>query len=278
MHTHPVIFAGFRRRGGVTMGGPFVGEEAGRQMRVTGKHERIGRGIGMRAVRAGTVGLALVAFGLPGSAAAGDDGDHYDRVSLRAERSRQVANDTARAQLGITLEDHDAVELQYRVNEIMEWATQVATHYDEVEAQTGGYRTYPVYKNQLIDHWRATQELRVESGDVDRITELVRVLQTRLQLQSVTFSISPEQRETVENELIGEAIGAFKDRAELVRENLGAASYRIVHVGIGTAGTVPAPVQIRAMSAMKEAAAAPALEPGTSTVTVSVEGQLELRN
>ena len=151
-------------------------------------------------------------------------------------------------------------------------------HYDEVEAQTGGYRTYPVYKNQLIDHWRATQELRVESGDVDRITELVRVLQTRLQLQSVTFSISPEQRETVENELIGEAIGAFKDRAELVRENLGAASYRIVHVGIGTAGTVPAPVQIRAMSAMKEAAAAPALEPGTSTVTVSVEGQLELRN
>ena len=65
--------------------------------------------------------------------------------------------------------------------------------------------------------------------------------------------------------------------AELVRENLGAGSYRIVHMNVNTAGTVPAPMQIRAMSAMAETRVAPVLEPGTSTVTVSVEGKLELR-
>jgi len=257
-------------------------------MTVTGKHAskhdgqgrwpRDGRGRGAR-LAAVLAWAAFVAAGLaaPGLASAEDE-SHYDRVSLRAERSRQVPNDRAVAQLGITLEDHDAVELQYRVNEIMDWALEVATHYEDVDAQTGGYRTHPVYKNQLIDHWRATQELRVESGDVDRITELVRVLQSRIQLQAVTFSVSPGLRETVEDELIAEALGAFKGRAELVRENLGASSYRIVHVAIGTGGTVPAPMPMRAMSAMAEAAAAPALEPGTSTVTVSVDGTLELRN
>lgn len=224
--------------------------------------------------------LSALALGLswaPGSAAAEHEDGYYDRVSLRAERSRQVANDRARAQLGVTLEDADAVELQSRVNEIMDWALEVSTHYSDVKAQTGGYRTHPVYKNQLIDHWQATQELRIESDDVDRITELVRVLQTRLQLQSVDFSISPGRREAAENELIAEALTAFKARAEMVRENLGAASYRIVHVGIASDGTVPAPLPIRAMSAMAEAAPGPALEPGTSTVTVTVDGTLELR-
>ncbi len=223
--------------------------------------------------------LAAVALAAPQLAAAGESGGdgHYDRVSLRAERTRQVPNDRAQAQLGVTLEDDDAVELQSRVNEVMEWATRVATHYEGVQAETGGYRTHPVYQNNLIDHWRATQEIRIESGDVDRITELVRVLQAKLQLQSVTFSVSPDRREAVENELISEALDAFKTRAELVRANLSAASYRIVHLGIGTNGTVPGPVPIRAMRAMSEAAA-PALEPGTSTVTVSVDGTLELRN
>jgi len=247
-------------------------------MTVTGKQGRIVEG----ALRTAALGLALVGLALPGVALAGESGEgsnHYDRVSLRAERSRQVANDRAHAQLGLTLEDRDAVELQYRVNEIMSWATEVATHYEEVTAQTGGYRTHPVYdKNQQIDHWRATQELRIESGDVDRVTELVRVLQTRLQLQSVNFSVSPARREQVENELISEAIAAYKQRAELVRQSLGAGSYRIVHLQIQTAGTVPAPMQIRAMAAMAESAASPALEPGTSTVTVAVDGKLELRN
>jgi len=246
-------------------------------MNVTGKHGREHVGSAGRAVRALISTAVVAAVGLPGFASADDD-SHYDRISLRAERSRQVANDTARAQLGLTLEDTDAVELQYRVNEIMDWALEVATHYEDVEAQTGGYRTQPVYENQLIDHWRATQELRIDSRDVDRVTELVRVLQARLQLQSVTFSISPLAREAAENELIADTLGAFKERAELVRTTLGAGSYRIVHVGIGSGGTVPAPVPMRALSAMRDGGSAPALEPGTSTVTVTVDGTLEMRD
>ncbi len=229
------------------------------------------------ALGAGMLGLALAGLAAPGTALADKGGDHYDRVSLRAERSRQVANDRIQAQFGYTLEDHDSVELQYRMNEIMGWATEVATHYEDVRAQTGGYRTFPVYdKNQQISHWRATQELRIESTNMDRITELVRVLQTRVTLQSVNFSVSPGERERIENELIAEAIGAFKARADLVREGLGAGSYKIVHLDIQTSGTVPSPRQIRAMGAMMEAKSAPVLEPGTSTVTVGVDGKLQL--
>ena len=85
-------------------------------------------------------------------------------------------------------------------------------------------------------------------------------------------------REKIENELIAQALEAFKQRAELVRETLGAESYRIVNLDINSGGNVPAPVPMRAMSAMSEATAPPSLEPGTSTVTVTVDGTLELRN
>lgn len=243
---------------------------------MTGMHGRI---VGA-ALRAAVMGGVLFGMGLPGVATAerGHGGDHRNRVSLHAEASRQVANDRVQVQFGLTLEDQDSVELQYRMNEIMGWATEVATHYEGVEAQTGGYRTYPVYdKSQNIDHWRATQELRVQSGDMDRVTELVRVLQTKVQLQSVNFSISPERRRAVENELIQEVIAAFKARADLVRETLEASAYEIVHLKIETSGTIPAPRQMRAMAAMVESDAAPVLEPGTSTVNIGVSGKVQLK-
>jgi len=248
---------------------------------VTGKREvDVERGRRRPLRWAGVAAAFLLAGGVlvGGAAGAGDDADHYDRVSLRAERTRQVANDRAHAQLGITLEDADSVELQSRVNEVMQWATRVAEHYEDVDVETGGYRTHPVYRKQLIDHWRATQELRIESSNVDRVTELVRVLQSRLQLQSVDFSISQARREGVENELITDALAAFEDRAGLVRERLGADGYRIVHLDIHTEGTTPSPRPLRAMEAMSDSVAAPALEPGTSTVTVSVHGTVELRD
>ena len=80
-----------------------------------------------------------------------------------------------------------------------------------------------------------------------------------------------------EDELIAEALTAFKARAEIVRENLGASHYEIVVISINTQGGSPLrPVfaEARAMAASK--VASPALEGGTSQLSVHVSGTIEL--
>jgi predicted secreted protein len=79
----------------------------------------------------------------------------------------------------------------------------------------------------------------------------------------------------VEDELITQALDAFKQRAELVRKQLSAKSYRIVDIAINGGGPQPMP-QMRGYSMAKADIAAPALEAGSSSVSVNVSGVIEL--
>ena len=109
------------------------------------------------------------------------------------------------------------------------------------------------------------------------VTRLVGKLQSRLQLQSLSFSVSPEQRRKVEDGLIEEALGAFQARADLVRRNLGASGYEIVSLGIDTPGGPPPPRPMLRAAAVSEAAVAPpAVEGGTTRVGVQIHATIEL--
>jgi len=231
-------------------------------------------------MRVGTWGTALVAgmvmAGAAGTAAA-DGEDPLRRVSFAVESGQDVANDWLRASLAVTDEDPDPAALADRINETMEWALARAKREKRVKVQSGGYATHPVYEDRRIRRWRASQQLWVEGADFDAATALLGELQSRLQLQSLDFSVSPEQRRKVEDALIEEALGAFKARAELVRRNLGAAGYEIVQLGISTPGGAPPPrpMMMRAMAESKSAAP-PAVEAGTSRVAVGVNATIEL--
>ena len=162
---------------------------------------------------AAALGGALVLAG----AAAADDRAETRRVSFRVESDREVANDWLRATLAVTDEDTDPAALANRVNQTMQWALDAARAEKRVRVQSGGYSTHPVYDKQRIRRWRASQQIQLEGGDFEAATRLIGELQSRLQLQSLSFSVSPEQRRKVEDGLIEEALAAFKARAELVR-------------------------------------------------------------
>jgi predicted secreted protein len=220
---------------------------------------------------------ALVLAGAAGAARADDAKTPLRRVSFRVESGRDVANDWLRASLAVTDEDADPAALADRINRAMEWGLARAKQEKRVRVQSGGYDTQPVYEDGRIRRWRASQQLWVEGADFDAITRLLGDLQARLQLQSLAFSVSPEQRRKVEDALIEEALGAFKARADLVRRNLGASGYAIVQLDIDTQGEMPPPrpMPMRAMAAEAKAAP-PALEGGTSRVTVGVSATIEL--
>jgi predicted secreted protein len=209
---------------------------------------------------------------------AADEAARYNQIHFQVQRSRPVENDRMQAVLSVTLEDENAAHLADQVNRTTAWALQTAKAQRKVEVRTGNYRTYPVYDKNKIRRWRGTQELVLEGNDFAALGNLIGQLQERLQVTAINFSLSPAQRAAAEDEMITQALKAFKQRAELVRKQLVAKSYRIVDAFIDTGVGQPVPIVRRATAmAAEEAVAPPAMEGGTSTLTVTVRGVIELQ-
>ena len=209
------------------------------------------------------------------TASAADQAARYNQIHFQVERSRPVDNDRMQAMLSITAEDDSTAQLANQINRAMDWALKTAKARSKVTARSGDYRTNPVYDKEKIRRWRATQELFLESRDFTELGSLIGVLQERLQVASITFSVSDERQLLLEDELITQALDAFKQRAELVRKQFSAKGYRIVDIAINTGGPQPVP-QMRAYAMAKADIAAPALEAGTSSVSATVSGVIEL--
>ncbi len=208
---------------------------------------------------------------------AGDDNQEPGhRVRFRVESSREVANDWIQATVGVTAEDADSAALARRVNETMAWALEQAKSETRVKARSGGYQTYPVHEKGKLRRWRASQTLLLEGADVEAMTELVGTLQTRLQLQGFQFSVARETREQVQEELVKEVLAAFQARADLVRKSLGKGGYAIDEISIDTGHHGPRPMMRMEARAMSDAKVAPAVEGGSSLVTVNAHGAIVL--
>lgn len=230
-----------------------------------------------RFVRLIVTAFALV-FAVAGPATAADDTPRYNQVHFQVERSRPVDNDRMHAVLSLTAEDDNAARLADQVNRAMDGALKTAKARPKIEVRTGSYRTWPVYDKDKIRRWRATQELLLEGADFAELGNLIGQLQERLQVNSIHFSVSPPRRAAVEDELIAQALDAFKQRAELVRKQFAAKGYRLVNVAINTGAGQPVPLMRgMAMEAMDKSAAPPALEAGTSLLGVNVGGMIELQ-
>ncbi|MEE9607922.1 MAG: SIMPL domain-containing protein [Myxococcota bacterium] len=231
--------------------------------------------------RAGlAVALMALAGGLAGAgpfeACAAEPSEAMNRVSFRVESSREVTNDWSRAVVVADDQDADPARLADRVNRTMAWALDEARGKAGLSVKSGGYHTFPIHEKGRPQRWRASQELILEGGDVAALSALLGVLQTRLELRSFQFSVSPELRRETESALIGEVLAAFKSRAELVRQGLDASGYKLVQLSIDTGAAGPVRPVFEAARMTTARAAPPALEAGTGRVVVRAQGTIQL--
>jgi len=239
-----------------------------------------------RVIRAAHWALAAAAFALqPAAGAAAQAADAtaglYNQVDLSAEASREVPNDLVSAMLYAELTDPSAAVVGAQLARTTNDALAVAQQVKEVRARTGAVSTQPVYASSppgRITAWRGRSELRLESRDQHALSELIGRLQSTLSVGYVNFSVSPEVRRQAENDLIAQAIDAFRARAELVRKALGGKGVRIRHITVSTGQSGGAPRMLAALRASSVAPVAepPQLEAGVSQIQVSVAGAVEI--
>jgi predicted secreted protein len=211
-------------------------------------------------------------------AAAAEPPPRYNTVELQAEAQREVQNDLLNASLFVELNDPSPAALANAINKSVNGALRIAKDYKGVQVRSGNNQTYPVYaKGNVLQGWRGRAEIRIESKDFEAASGLIGKLQAGMQLGNMTFSVSPEARRATENELIAEAIGAFKARAEIVRAALAGSVYKLQRLNVANAYNAPQPrLAMARMAVSAQDVAAPNLEAGVSLVTVTANGAIEV--
>lgn len=222
---------------------------------------------------------ALVAGGLVGggpaeAATRPPTGKETQRISFSVQEEREVENDRISVVLSVTDEDADAAQLARRINQTMRWALAKAKAFPSVHVRSGAVQTYPVTEKGKIRRWRGRQELVLESEDTTRAADLAGVLEERMQLAGLQFSISPEQRRKAEGALIDAALAAMRRRADRIRKDLDAAHFVLLEAHVRTGGGAPLPVMRAA--ALETAIPPPSFQAGTSRVQVTVDATIRL--
>jgi predicted secreted protein len=213
------------------------------------------------------------------SLAAQAETEAYDRVDFQVEAAREIANDLLVANLSVEIQDKQPARVAQLLNTAINDALRKAAAFSKIKTSSGNQSTYPVYgKSNRVDAWRGRGEIHIESRDFKAAGELIMTLQNTMQLSGVQFIVAPDSRAQAENSLIGEAIAAFKARADAIRSAVGASAYQTVRFSINN-GSQPQPrVMMMRSAAMADAAIpAPDFAAGESRLTVQINGTIELQ-
>jgi predicted secreted protein len=214
------------------------------------------------------------------TASAHDNTLYYNQVSIDASASAEVENDTMIVRLYAMQESVDAKDASDRVNDIVNQALADLKQYPDIEVKTESYTTSPVYNKSQIVSWRVRQNISLKSKNMTQLSQLLGGLQRKMKLASIGFDVSKEQRQAHTDRLIDEALTAYDKRASQVASKIKGGGYRIVNMNISTSGSEsPRPyMAMRAMAAEADfAGVSPQTEGGKSTLTVRVNGTIELQ-
>lgn len=210
----------------------------------------------------------------------GRDSDRTPRLSLAASAYRDVPQDRVTVTLYAERESPQPAAGQAQVSELLGPVLERLKARPELEVQSSGYRTDPVWQQSRIVGWRTRGSLQVSAQPSESFNRLVGELATKLNVESVAYWLSRPAQLAVERELIGEAVAAFRAKADTTAKALGFRTYAVRTVSVDGAGPIrPEPVPRVMMSRAASAESAPVPLPGAegkTTVTVSVSGSVAL--
>ena len=202
-------------------------------------------------------------------------------VGLTASATVEVNKDVLSVTLSTTRDGQDAASVQTALKQALDAAlaeAKKAARPGQIEVRTGNFSLFPRYSNKGgITGWQGTAELTVEGRDIPGIAQLTGRINT-LTVARVGTSLSREQREKVENDVTAQAIAQYRAKAAEVARQFGFSGYalREVHVNSNEPQMYAAAPMMRTKAMAGDAAEALPVELGKGTVTVTVNGTVQL--
>jgi len=228
--------------------------------------------------------LAAATLALAGSAAFADTLPvPQGVVSLTSSATVEVTKDLLTISLATTKEGQDAASVQSQLKQALDAALAEAKKSakpGQLDVQTGNFSLQPRYTNKgVINGWLGTAELVVEGRDMQAIGQLTGRI-TTLTISGVSYNISRELREKTEGEVAAQAIGRYRAKAAEYAKQFGYAGYTVreVNVQSNDAGPIrPMATYARAKALSVSSDESLAVEPGKGSVTVTVNGTVQMK-
>jgi predicted secreted protein len=200
-------------------------------------------------------------------------------LTLESSANAEVPADVVRIDMFYEQEGADPAQLTQQLNQRTDVALQIAKGQDDVKVKTGSFSISPsTDRDGRISAWRGRSELELQSSNFTAASRLAGQLSTTLQVAGVTFSLSPAAQQREETKLVAQAIASFRQQALAAAQGFGYSGFSIREVNVGRSGMLrPARMAFQAMAAapMSKSAAVP-IEAGTTTVTVNVNGSVQM--
>jgi predicted secreted protein len=197
-------------------------------------------------------------------------------VEFSVSAAETAPNDLAQATVFAEGTAPTLKALAQQINPLIAQANKQLESYPQIERKSGPISTYPSRVKNRITQWMMRSELKLESRDIDAISEVLGQLQESLAIGGLHFVPTPETRTLAEGKATQKAIAAFQAQAKEIAAVLGK-PYVIKRLNIQTADKINRVFfeEERSVSFSRTAAALP-VEAGESRIEVIVSGQIEL--
>lgn len=203
-------------------------------------------------------------------------------VQLSATGAVDAQQDLLVLTLNTTRDGKEAAAVQAQLRQALDAAVLEARRQaqpGQMDVRTGAFSLYPRHgQGGQITGWQGSAELVLEGRDFTRITATAGRI-TTMTIGQVAFGLSRGERSRVEREAQAQAIDNFRVQAADLAQAFGFAGYTLREVAVSSQSSMPGP-RPRAMGMQAKSAAqdAPiAVEPGKSTVEVTVSGSVQMR-
>ena len=203
-------------------------------------------------------------------------------LQLQASGTVEVQQDLLQMNLTTARDGTDPSSVQTQLKAALDTALAEAkktAQPGQLDVRTGNFALYPRHNREgRISGWTGTAELVLEGRDFARITQAAGRIQT-MTLGGISFGLSREQRAKVEGEAQTLAIDRFKAKAAELARGFGFGGYtlREVAVNANEPGFTPRMRMAAQDAKVSSAESAVPVEPGKSTVMVTVSGSVQLR-
>ena len=240
----------------------------------------------MKWTRRATAAFALVALPLAVMAQTNGTGQaaahQGPTLTLDAEASQRVAQDTAWAMFSVEKESKDQAQAQQAGKAALAEVTAILKKSPALQVSTENLFTSPVYnKDGKISGWRTNFNVQFESTDTALVAQTMAALMDKARLSGSGFRLSDAATKKAQDQLIGDAVKAFDAKAKVSASAMGFSRYEYGSINLNQSGNTPPIMRANRgpmmMSKMDSGASDPvALEPGYTTVSASISGTVKL--
>lgn len=195
------------------------------------------------------------------------------RISFSVTEHQTVENDQLEVVFAAQHRASSADQVTERVNQIMKTALEELPAEHRQFVKTGTYNVRPHFQRDgRISEWSGQQNLilKLPKDKVD-ISVVLSNLQRHLIYQSVQANLSLSLRQNIEKALLTKALKTYQQQAQFLANAFDEKRYRLVETRIQPSGSFSP--QARSMMATDHA---PIIELGTQTLSVSIDGVLEI--